>query len=78
MLRIAVVKWLEIIGEATNNLTEKTKEKKPNVPWRKIIGFRHFVVHEYYEIDFMFVWNLVLTDLLFLKQEIEELIKDFE
>jgi uncharacterized protein with HEPN domain len=44
----------------------------------KIVSFRHFVVHEYYDVDFMFVWNLIVTDLLFLEREIKELLKDFE
>ena len=78
VLRIAVVKWLEIIGEAANNITEDTKVKTSKIPWRKIIGFRHFVVHEYFGIDFMFVWNLLAEDLIFLEQEIQKLLKDFE
>jgi uncharacterized protein with HEPN domain len=69
---------LEIIGEAANNITDETKAEKSNVPWRKIVSFRHFVVHEYYDVDFMFVWNLIVTDLLFLEREIKELLKDFE
>ena len=78
VLRMAVVKWLEIIGEAANNITDITKAKSTNISWKKIVGFRHFVVHEYYEIDFMFVWNLLSLDLMILKQEIEKLYKEYE
>ena len=78
ILRIAVVKWLEIIGESANNITDITKGKASNIPWKKIIGFRHFVVHEYFEIDFMFVWNLLAYDLIFLEQEIDKLLKEYE
>ncbi len=78
VLRIAVVKWLEIIGEAANNITESTKGKASSLPWKKIVRFRHFVVHEYFEIDFMFVWNLLSQDLLFLEQEIGKLLKEDE
>lgn len=42
---------LQILGEAANQLTEKTRERCPSIPWRKIIGLRHRVVHDYSGID---------------------------
>lgn len=47
VLKIAVVKWLEIIGEAARDITEETKEKGKDIEWRNIIGLRNIVVHEY-------------------------------
>ena len=56
VLRIAVVKWLEIIGEASNNITDETKAKAARLDWNKIIGMRNFVVHEYFGINYDTIW----------------------
>lgn len=77
VLRIAVVKWMEIIGEAANMCSEETKGRTQLVPWKKIIGFRHFAVHEYFGIDFKLVWSIVKQDIDLLKQEVEILYKNF-
>ena len=66
VLRIAVVKWLEIIGEAANHLTDGTKSNYDEIEWQKIIGLRHLVVHEYFGINYQVIWNtatLFLGDL---------------
>ncbi len=78
ILRMAVVKWLEIIGEAANNITVETRERASNIVWEKIIGFRHLVVHEYFGIDFMIVWKLLSEDVVFLEQEVQKLLNAFE
>jgi uncharacterized protein with HEPN domain len=70
VLRIAVVKWLEIIGEAANNITDETKDKYPGVEWHKMIGLRNIVVHEYFRIDFGIIWDAATVFLLQLKKEI--------
>jgi len=66
VLRIAVVKWLEIIGEAANHITDETKNSFKDVEWQKIVGLRNIVVHEYFGIDYRIIWNaatLFLGDL---------------
>ena len=78
VLRIAVVKWVEIIGEAANNITEITKGKTTDIPWKKIIGFRHYAVHEYFGIDFMIVWKLLTDDLPDLEKAVLKLLNEFE
>lgn len=78
ILRIAVVKWLEIIGEASNHITEETKLKAENLDWNKIIGMRNFVVHEYSGINYDIIWQTVNTKLEELKTAVEKLLKDFE
>lgn len=78
ILRLAVVKWLEIIGEASNHITEETKLKAGNLDWNKIIGMRNFVVHEYSGINYDVIWRTINTQLEELKNTVEELLKDFE
>ena len=51
MLRFSVVKLIEIIGEAANMLTNELRENNPQVPWPRIIGMRHRLVHDYFNVD---------------------------
>jgi len=77
VLRIAVVKWLENIGEAANHITDETKNKCSGVEWQKIVGLRNIVVHEYFRIDFKVVWDAATVFLPKLKKEIENIRLDW-
>ena len=77
ILRIAVVKWIEIIGEASNHISILTKEAIPDVEWNMIIGLRHIVVHEYFGINFDIIWNIAVNDVPTLGHKIEKFINDF-
>ncbi len=77
VVRIAVVKWFEIIGEAANYISDETKVKSTAIPWKQIIAFRHVAVHEYFGVEFELVWKILQDDMNELKTEIENLYKDF-
>jgi uncharacterized protein with HEPN domain len=62
MLRSAIHAKLIIIGEAVSHLTSALTDKYPNVPWQKITGFRNFVVHGYFKIDWDIIWNTATQD----------------
>lgn len=55
----AVLRNLEIIGEAVKNISEETRQKYPNVKWRKIAGFRDIVAHEYFGVNDETVWDII-------------------
>lgn len=74
MLRFAVVKQLEVIGEATSRITAATLTLEPGVPWRQVILMRHVLVHDYYKVDVPTVWNTVTNDLGSLKEAVQRLI----
>ena len=76
VLRIAVVKWLEIIGEAANHISEETKRKYDKIEWTKMIGLRNFVVHEYFGINYETVWQTATVDLQRLKKELNTINTD--
>ncbi|MCL2510682.1 MAG: DUF86 domain-containing protein [Bacteroidales bacterium] len=57
MLQFAVVKNLEIIGEASYKLTNDFRDNHPEIEWKKIIAMRHILVHGYYDTDETIVWN---------------------
>ena len=59
----AVLKSIEIIGEATTHITEETRLEHPEIPWKKIIGMRNHVVHGYFQVDLEQVWNTIQQDI---------------
>ncbi len=73
VVRIAVVKWLEIIGEATNHISNETKSKYEEIEWRKMIGLRNIAVHEYFGINYEVIWNAATLFLEDLKIKIERI-----
>ena len=77
ILYYAVVKNIEIIGEAAYMLTNEFKDSHTETPWRIIIGMRHFLVHGYYEVDPDEVWNVIDKDLKPLKEQLEQYLKEF-
>jgi uncharacterized protein with HEPN domain len=76
MLRFAVVKNLEIVGEAAYLLTKDFKLKNPTIEWNEMIGMRHILVHGYYQIKDEIVWATIETELLPLKERIATLLSD--
>lgn len=73
VLRIAVVKWLEIIGEASNHITEETRNMNDRIEWRKMIALRNFVVHEYFGMNYEIIWESASIFVPILKKEIESI-----
>jgi len=71
----AVIRRLEIIGEATKNIPSEWKETHSEVPWRRIAGIRDILIHEYFGIDFDLLWNVVKKDLPDLKRKISMILK---
>jgi len=59
----AVVRNLEIIGEAARRLPQFIKDAFTDIEWAKIIGLRHRVVHEYFGIDLEIIWSILKKDL---------------
>jgi uncharacterized protein with HEPN domain len=62
MLRSAVERMLEIIGEAARHVSADTREKLPELPWRSVIGFRNIVAHEYDRVRYDVVWRSCMED----------------
>jgi uncharacterized protein with HEPN domain len=69
-LQDALVRRLEIIGEAVKNVDDGFKNKHPQIPWKKIAGMRDVVAHEYFGVKLDRVWDVVKEDLPRLKQQI--------
>ncbi|MBI5138846.1 MAG: DUF86 domain-containing protein [Candidatus Vogelbacteria bacterium] len=67
MAKDAIVRELEIIGEASKNLSDEFKEKEEGTPWRAVVAMRNNLIHEYFGIDLEDVWDTVQNDLPKLK-----------
>ncbi|WP_340106583.1 HepT-like ribonuclease domain-containing protein [Rhodohalobacter sp. 8-1] len=70
----AVIRNLEIIGEASKNVPDNLKNKYPEIPWRSMYGLRNYVVHEYFGIDFENIWKIIREELPNNFKELERII----
>jgi len=70
MMRDAVVRNLEIIGEAASRLSASFRNKHKEIEWRKIIGMRNRIIHAYDVVDYKIVWNVVKADLPELEEKL--------
>jgi uncharacterized protein with HEPN domain len=74
----AVIRPLEIIGEAAGNISEETQSQNPQIPWTLMIGMRNRLIHDYMDVDLQVVWDTIQNDLPFLIGLIEPLIPQEE
>ena len=65
----AIIRRLEIIGEAVKNVDDDFRNKYPQIPWKKIAGMRDIIAHEYFGVKLERVWDVVRKDLPQIKQQ---------
>lgn len=71
VLKRAVVRSLEVIGEATKKLPAKFRAEQPQVNWRAMAGMRDRLIHDYFGVDYIIVWDVLVNHLPILKREVE-------
>jgi uncharacterized protein with HEPN domain len=69
----AIVRNLEIIGEAARNIPEEIKRKYPEIPWRDIGDTRNKILHEYFGMNLEIIWKTIQDDLPDLKPKIQKI-----
>lgn len=74
----AVIRRIEIIGEAIKNIPTEFKDEHPDIPWRAISGMRDILIHEYFGIDLKLTWRVVKLRLPELKEKILEIKEGLE
>lgn len=70
----AVVRNLEIIGEASKNISLSTRRLYPNIPWNQMNGMRNILIHEYFGVDVATVWHTAKIHLPILKKQLESIL----
>lgn len=75
MLVFALVKAIEIVGEAASQVTQATCDQHQTIPWPEIVGMRHRLVHAYFDINLDILWRTVYQDLPPLIAGLQEALK---
>ncbi len=68
----AVIRSLEVIGEAANNIPDEFKKKHEDIPWEKIISMRNKMIHEYFGVDLEIVWETIKADIIDLSSKLDK------
>lgn len=71
----AVVRNLEIIGEASKNIPDEIKSSYQEVDWKGIIGLRNRIAHEYFGVSLTIVWNIIQQELPRLKKQFKQILE---
>jgi len=71
----AVIRNLEVIGEASKNIPDEIRNKYHEIPWKSIVGLRNVMVHEYFGLDLENIWKIIREDLPPLKGKIKEILE---
>jgi uncharacterized protein with HEPN domain len=74
MVRDAVVRNIEVIGEAAKMVPETIKVTYPEIPWKEIIAIRNLIAHEYFRVDYNVIFNTCIQDLPNLKSLIQNIL----
>ena len=75
---LAVIRALEVIGEAARHIPKSARKKYPKVPWEDMTGIRDKLIHDYVGVDMEVIWRTVKEDLPAMKDAVQEILPDFE
>lgn len=75
--RDAMIRNFEIIGEASNHISDDLKEKYPDIAWNEMKGMRNFITHEYFGLQLDSIWDTAINDIPVLKEQIHKIIQTF-
>ena len=70
----AIIRTLEIVGEATKQLTPELRDSHANIPWKSMAGMRDRLIHDYFGVNLDIVWEVVTTDLPAIEAEIKSIL----
>jgi len=77
LLQVYIVHHLIIIGEAAFKMPPEVRAKYPDIHWKQIVGMRHILVHDYFEVDVDIVWQVVEHDLPALESQLLQILEDW-
>ncbi|MEQ8200409.1 MAG: DUF86 domain-containing protein [Syntrophomonadaceae bacterium] len=74
LIQDAVIRNIEVIGEATKRVSPGLREQHPEIPWREMAGMRDVLIHDYLGVDLKIVWNVVSRNLAEIKEPLQRLL----
>jgi uncharacterized protein with HEPN domain len=74
----AVIRNLEIIGEASRNIPEDLREKYSDISWKNMIGLRNIILHDYFGIDYDTIWKIITVNIPETMPKVERIYKELE
>jgi uncharacterized protein with HEPN domain len=74
--QFALIRVIEVIGEASKKIPAEIKTQSQEIPWREISGMRDILIHDYFGVNIQVVWETVQDDFPILKEKIQKLIQD--
>ena len=78
LAQTAVIRWVEIVGEAARVLTEELRQAHPEVPWRQMVAMRNVLIHGYFDVDIDLVWSVAQNDLPKLGAQVRAIVEAME
>lgn len=78
LIQTWVIQHLQIIGEASNSMSERFTSQHPEIPWQDMADFRNILVHEYFRIDVDIVWSIVQQELPNLKENVDRILQEMQ
>jgi uncharacterized protein with HEPN domain len=76
--QVWIIHHLQVIGEASNHLSDELTEQNKDVPWADIVGLRNILVHQYFGIDLTQVWETAVLDMPVLKTKVREILQEID
>ncbi len=77
-LNLALVRLLEVVGEAAVRVTARTRETYPDLPWSQMAGLRNRLIHGYDAVDFDILWDILTLDLPTLIQRLDDILQHLD
>ncbi len=74
----AVIRSLEVLGEASKKIPDEVRNRYPRIPWKRMAGMRDKLIHEYFGVDLEIVWNVAKKELPPVKSSIEKLVREID
>ena len=78
LIQTWVMQHLQIIGEASNSMSDRFKSQHSEIPWQDMADFRNILVHEYFRIDVDIVWSIVQQELPNLKENVNRILQEMQ
>jgi uncharacterized protein with HEPN domain len=76
--QVWIIHHLQVIGEASNHLSDELIEQNRDIPWADIVGLRNILVHQYFGIDLRQVWETAELDMPILKAKVREILQEID